>query len=110
VSGELKIPGYSAYLHPLGDGLLLGVGQDADDEGRVLGAKATLFDVSDPANPRELGSWTKQDGYTDVEWDHLAFLYWAPDDWPCCREPVGGAVLRGRGPEDRRWPARSSAR
>jgi uncharacterized secreted protein with C-terminal beta-propeller domain len=80
VSGELKIPGYSAYLHPLGDGLLLGVGQDADDEGRVLGAKATLFDVSDPANPRELGSWTKQDGYTDVEWDHLAFLYWAPED------------------------------
>ena len=52
VSGELKIPGYSAYLHPLGDGLLLGVGQDADSDGRTLGAKATLFDVSDPANPR----------------------------------------------------------
>ena len=30
VTGELKIPGYSAYLHPVGDGLLLGVGQDAD--------------------------------------------------------------------------------
>ena len=40
------------YLHPLGDGLLLGVGQDADSDGRTLGAKATLFDVSDPANPR----------------------------------------------------------
>ncbi len=80
VSGELKIPGYSAYLHPLGDGLLLGVGQDADSDGRTLGAKATLFDVSDPANPRELGSWTKADGYSDVEWDHLAFLYWAPEE------------------------------
>ena len=80
VSGELKIPGYSAYLHPLGDGLLLGVGQDADSDGRTLGSKATLFDVSDPANPRELGSWTKRDGYSDVEWDHLAFLYWAPED------------------------------
>jgi uncharacterized secreted protein with C-terminal beta-propeller domain len=80
VSGELKIPGYSAYLHPLGDGLLLGVGQDADNDGRTRGAKATLFDVSDPANPREIDSWTKADGYSDVEWDHLAFLYWAPED------------------------------
>ena len=33
LDGELKIPGYSAYLHPVGDGLLLGVGQDATDEG-----------------------------------------------------------------------------
>jgi hypothetical protein len=80
ISGELKIPGYSAYLHPLGDGLLLGVGQDADSDGRVLGAKATMFDVSDPANPREIGSWSMRDGYTDVEWDHLAFLAWAPED------------------------------
>ena len=31
--GELKIRGYSAYLHPLGDGLLLGVGQDASERG-----------------------------------------------------------------------------
>ena len=80
VSGELHIPGYSAYLHPLGEGLLLGVGQDADSEGRVLGAKATMFDVSDPANPRAIGSWTMRDGASDVEWDHLAFLYWAPED------------------------------
>ena len=36
VVGELKILGYSAYLHPIGDGLLLGVGQDADEEGRVM--------------------------------------------------------------------------
>ena len=34
LEGELKIPGYSAYLHPVGDGLLLGVGQDTTDEGR----------------------------------------------------------------------------
>lgn len=80
VSGELKIPGYSVYLHPIGEDLLLGVGQDADSEGRVLGSKATMFDVSDPANPREIGSWTKRDGYSDVEWDHLAFLHWAPED------------------------------
>ena len=33
VLGELKIPGYSAYLHPIGEDLLLGVGQDATEEG-----------------------------------------------------------------------------
>jgi len=80
VSGELKIPGYSAYLHPLGDGMLLGVGQDADSQGRTTGAKATLFDVSNPDDPREVSSWSLADAYTDVEWEHLAFLYWAPAD------------------------------
>jgi uncharacterized secreted protein with C-terminal beta-propeller domain len=80
VSGELKIPGYSAYLHPLGDGMLLGVGQDADSQGRTTGAKATLFDVSDPDDPREISSWSLADAYSDVEWEYLAFLYWAPED------------------------------
>jgi len=80
VTGELKIPGYSAYLHPIGDGMILGVGQEADSQGRTLGAKATLFDVSDPSDPRELSSWTLAAAYTDVEWEHLAFLYWAPSD------------------------------
>ena len=40
VAGELKVPGYSAYLHPLGDGLLLGVGQDATEQGRADGRAA----------------------------------------------------------------------
>ena len=35
VIGELKVPGYSAYLHPVGPGRLLGVGQDADSQGRT---------------------------------------------------------------------------
>jgi uncharacterized secreted protein with C-terminal beta-propeller domain len=80
VSGELKIPGYSAYLHPLGEGRLLGVGRDATGDGRITGAKVSLFDVSDPADPREVDTWTLPGGSTDVEWDHLAFLAWAPLD------------------------------
>ena len=51
VVGELKIPGYSAYLHPIGKNVLLGVGQDADELGRVLGTQVSVFDVSDLANP-----------------------------------------------------------
>ena len=79
VTGELKIPGYSAYLHPLGEGRLLGIGQDATEDGRTTGAKVSLFDVSDPAQPLEISTWTATDSYTDAEWDHHAFLYWAPE-------------------------------
>ena len=46
VRGELKITGYSGYLHPLSDDLVLGIGQDATDTGQTTGAKVTLFDVS----------------------------------------------------------------
>lgn len=75
--GELKIPGYSAYLHPVGEGLLLGVGQDATDEGRALGSQISLFDVSDPADPRRVATIQMGDGTnSEVEYDHRAFLVW----------------------------------
>ena len=78
LSGELKIPGYSAYLHPVGDGLLLGVGQDASDTGGVQGTQLSLFDVHDPANPVRL-STLAVGGFSEAEWDHHAFLYWPED-------------------------------
>lgn len=79
VLGELKITGYSGYLHPIGDHLVIGVGQEASTQGRVQGAKVSLFDVSDLAQPKELAKWTSSSfGQTGVEWDHHAFLYW-PD-------------------------------
>lgn len=78
VRGELKIPGYSAYLHPVGEDLLLGIGQDADDTGRVKGAQASLFDVSDPARPSRLSAVSLGGRWSEVESDHKAFLYWAP--------------------------------
>jgi hypothetical protein len=76
VRGELKIPGYSAYLHPAGEGRLLGVGQDATDAGGRLGAQVSLFDVGDPANPLRLSTAALGSYGTPVEWDHHAFLYW----------------------------------
>ena len=79
VTGELKINGYSAYLHPIGEDLLLGVGQDATDEGRTLGTQVSVFDVSDPTDPRRLSRMTFEDAYSDAEWDHHAFLWWAPE-------------------------------
>ncbi|HVM55067.1 MAG TPA: beta-propeller domain-containing protein [Acidimicrobiales bacterium] len=76
LAGELKIPGYSAYLHPIDDGRLLGVGQDADDDGRVLGTQVSTFDVSDPSAPTQVDKVTIANGSSGVEWDHRAFLWW----------------------------------
>lgn len=75
--GELKIPGYSAYLHPVGDGLVMGVGQDATDDGMVQGTQVSIFDVSDLSDPTRLDTYTLGEGtYSEVEWNHHAFLYW----------------------------------
>ncbi|MFD0886352.1 beta-propeller domain-containing protein [Streptosporangium algeriense] len=76
-TGELKITGYSAYLHPAGDGRLIGIGQEADTKGRTLGTQVSLFDVSDPANPRRLSQMFQKDSGSEAEWDPHAFLYWA---------------------------------
>jgi uncharacterized secreted protein with C-terminal beta-propeller domain len=76
VVGELKILGYSAYLHPVGDDLLLGIGQDADLQGRTKGTQLSLFDVSDLSDPRRIDQVTLADGSSEVEYDHRAFLYW----------------------------------
>ena len=75
--GELKITGYSAYLHPIGDDLLLGIGREATRTGQITGLKLSLFDVSDPSNPREADKLEFDGGSSDVEFDHRAFLWWA---------------------------------
>lgn len=82
VLGELKIPGFSSYLHPVGDDLLLGVGQDASLEGWVEGLQVSLFDVSDPTDPIRVAQLLlPQDHDPDmysrspVQNDHRAFLY-----------------------------------
>ena len=77
VVGELKILGYSAYLHPVGDGLLMGIGQDATETGQVQGTQVSVFDVRDPANPTKVDQFTLSQGSSSqVEYDHHAFLYW----------------------------------
>lgn len=79
VTGELKIRGYSAYLHPLADDLLLGVGQDATEQGAIKGTQLSLFDVSDPSSPRRISQVQIGEGSSEAEWDHHAFLYWEPE-------------------------------
>ncbi|MCY3805318.1 MAG: beta-propeller domain-containing protein [bacterium] len=99
VLGELKIPGYSAYLHPVGDGLLVGIGRDTDRAGRIMGFKASLFDVADPAEPVEIDTWSLADAESSVDWDHRAFLWWAPANlmivpvWSWRNEVPSGAAV-----------------
>lgn len=79
VTGELEMLGYSAYLHPVGDGRLIGVGQDATAEGATVGTQVALFDVSDPAAPTRVAQATLPSASSTAEWDHRAFLWWADD-------------------------------
>ena len=79
VLGELKILGYSAYLHPVSDNLLLGVGQDATEQGRRLGTQLSLFDVSDLRRPvRRAQASLGAGSSTSAEFDPHAFLFWKP--------------------------------
>jgi uncharacterized secreted protein with C-terminal beta-propeller domain len=78
VAGTLEIPGYSAYLHPIGDGLLLGVGQGVSAQGRPQGTQVSLFDVSDLAAPKRIQHVVFGHGSSEAEFDPHAFLWWAP--------------------------------
>lgn len=79
VLGELKINGYSAYLHPAGDGKLIGVGQEATDQGRTTGTQVSLFDVSNPASPQRIAQHHLPQTHSEAEFDPHAFLFWPQD-------------------------------
>jgi len=76
--GELKIPGFSSYLHPVGEGRLVGIGRDADDSGRDRGLLVSLFDVRDPTRPTQLQTWTRPNAWSQGSTDPKAFLWWGP--------------------------------
>lgn len=79
VTGELKITGYSAYLHPADDGRLIGVGQEASEQGRAQGTQVSLFDVSDLNHPDRLAQYHVKSSSSEAEYDPHAFLYWPAD-------------------------------
>ena len=64
ILSALKIPGFSNYLHPWDNGLLLGIGQEADEIGRIEGFKLSMFDVSNPENVSE--KHKKAESYIDT--------------------------------------------
>jgi len=74
VMSELKIPGFSAYLHPWPGDLLLGVGVHANDDGRQLGLKLSMFDTADPYAVSELTSQPVRGDDSEALFDHKAVL------------------------------------
>lgn len=77
--GELKIPGFSSYLHPVGSNHVLGIGYDSGNWPRRI--KASLFDVTNPASPLEQSVILLGETYTGSEalWDSRAFTFFRPD-------------------------------
>jgi uncharacterized secreted protein with C-terminal beta-propeller domain len=100
VVGEVKIPGYSAYLHPIGEDLLLGIGQDTNDQGRPTGTQLSMFDVSDLKHPTRIHRASLGIGWSATESDHHAFLFWPKTGLvvvPFDQRAVGFRVGRARG-------------
>jgi len=80
VLGELKIMGYSAYLHPITENLVIGVGQDALETGRTTGTQVSLFDISDLSKPARIDQWQLPGGSSETEYNARAFLHWPAED------------------------------
>jgi len=82
VLGQLKVTGYSGYLHPYDENHIIGIGKETLYEAKAdfswyQGVKISLFDVSDVSNPVELAKYEIGDRGTDspVLWDHKALLF-----------------------------------
>jgi uncharacterized secreted protein with C-terminal beta-propeller domain len=78
VLGELKIPGFSDYMHPLGDNHLLTIGRDVDEETQWdNGTALQIFDVSDPAKPKLAHKALVGEGFSEANHNHKAFNFYA---------------------------------
>ncbi len=89
VVGELKVPGFSTYIHPISKNTLFGIAEDVeviqytDSNGKVFnslkrkGVKVSLFDVSDPTSPKEVRSINVigPNGYSEGQYNHKAIIY-----------------------------------
>ena len=81
ILGELKIPGFSNYLHPYDEEHVIGIGRDTKevDNGRVqqLGIKIALFNVADVKNPKVADDIIVGDSSTHSEalYEHKSFFF-----------------------------------
>lgn len=73
ILGQLKIPGFSEYMHPYKDNLLLGLGKEANENGELLGLKLSMFDTSDKTNLIEKHKLVLSDyKYSNIFYNHKA--------------------------------------
>lgn len=81
VVGEVKLPGFSSYLHPVGDGLVVGLGYDGDEENADFSSiKVSLFDVSDLKNPKEVDTFVLKNVYSQALDNPKAFIHYPEEN------------------------------
>lgn len=72
IRSELKIPGFSSYLHVYTEGRLLGLGMAADERGVTSGLKLSMFDTTDPYAVTEKHTLDLGYAYSEALYDHHA--------------------------------------
>lgn len=78
VMGELKLPGYSTYLHPLSENTLLGIGYGGDEENaNTNDLKIALFDISDMTSPKLLDEFIIECAQSEVNYEPKALIHYA---------------------------------
>ena len=85
ILGELNVTGFSSYMHSTNaaNTRILGVGQEADEFGRVLGLQISLFNTTDPTHPTLLDRYVLEESdwsSSSVQWEYEAFRYLKIDD------------------------------
>ena len=86
IKGELEMPGFSTYLHPLGEDHLIGIGQNADEQGTLDGMQLAIYDVSDMSNPIRTAHEVIGTGwstFSEAMYNHKAFVYYEPIGMLC---------------------------
>lgn len=73
IKGELEITGFSSYMQPIDANHILGIGFEADLDGRVIGMKLAIYDVTDPTNPLELSKEVLL--YEEMGWNWSSVTY-----------------------------------
>lgn len=71
--GELKLPGFSEYLHIWNDSLMLGIGEEEQEDGRLL-LKVSMFDVSDKGNMKEVDKIVLPYEYSEALYNHKSIM------------------------------------
>ena len=74
ILSELKIPGFSDYLHPFGENKLFGFGQSANEEGNVNGVKLSMFDITDKENITEEANEILKKAYSSANYNYKAIV------------------------------------
>lgn len=74
IAGQLEVPGFSTYLHPIGDNYLFALGNETNSDGLPTGVKVSLYDIRNPAAPTEVSKHVFGSGFSwsSALYDHHA--------------------------------------